>query len=314
MDLNLSLLDTETPRGTATTVWRQQLLNIITNGHRAHPVVFNHEFNKTMPCDTLEVLGSSVVVAMHHPVVISPVRALSYRFMAAEAMWITDGDGSLEGIEMYNQRMRAYSDDGSTLFGAYGPKYDQQFDYVVDTLANDLSTRRAILSIWRENPPQTKDTPCTLNMQFIIRRDEQTNQLYLMCLVNMRSSDVWLGLPYDIFSFTMMAVKICHAVNMKLISGDPGTPDLILPGMLKINMGSSHLYIGGGEGLQDNSDDVIKVLNDPGLESGPCLPYEEVVKTSGWDNIYRLLELCRDERRPGKRIFGDNRIGGRQYE
>ncbi len=45
----------------------------------------------------------------------------------------------------------------------------------------------------------------------------------------MRSSDIWLGLPYDFFSFSMYANVIASLVGLPL-------------GPITFNLGSSHLY------------------------------------------------------------------------
>ena len=51
---------------------------------------------------------------------------------------------------------------------------------------------------------QHKDIPCTVSLQFLIRE----NKLHLF--VNMRSNDVFLGLPHDIFCFTMIQEIIAN--------------------------------------------------------------------------------------------------------
>jgi thymidylate synthase len=54
-------------------------------------------------------------------------------------------------------------------------------------------------------------------------------------VVNMRSSDCWLGVPYDVFNFTMMTATIMLRLR-KL-----GMRDLKI-GTLYINAGSRHIY------------------------------------------------------------------------
>jgi thymidylate synthase len=119
--------------------------------------------------------------------------------MAADAAWILSGSDKVADIEGYNKNVVKYSDDGITFFGAYGPKIIGQLDYVVQALLDENTSRRAVLTIWRESPPHTKDTPCTISTQFLIRNG------YLNTVVTMRSSDSWIGLPYDLFTFTMLS-------------------------------------------------------------------------------------------------------------
>ena len=102
---------------------------------------------------TKEWLGFNCQVDMTRPVVEVAARKLSYRFMAAEAMWILSGSDLVSGIEPYNKKIASYSDDGYVFFGAYGPPFAQQFEYVRDTLIADTDTRQATMVFWRINPP-----------------------------------------------------------------------------------------------------------------------------------------------------------------
>lgn len=179
--------------------------------------------------DTNEVLGHQTKWDMNRPVVLNPARKLNYRFMAAEAYWITSGSPLVEDIAPYCKHISQFSDDGYIFNGAYGPLIESQTNFVVNTLARDRSSRQAVLTIWTPNPTRSKDHRCTVSMQFIVRDDT----LHLM--VYMRSSDVWLGLPYDMFNFSMVALKVAC-----LLTEETGRPCVLGSGM--ITAGSLHIY------------------------------------------------------------------------
>lgn len=179
--------------------------------------------------ETLEFLGMSVSADMKYPVLMEEGRKLSYSFMAAEAYWILTGDSLVDNIAPYNKNISQFSDNGFTFFGAYGPKIVSQVDYVVNKLLSDPDSRQAVLTIWRENPPPTRDVPCTVAMSFLIRDGK------LHCHTFMRSSDVWLGLPYDVFNFSMVAAYVCAALNEQ-------QEEKITLGRLKVTAASMHLY------------------------------------------------------------------------
>lgn len=184
---------------------------------------------------TKEILHNLFIIDMRYPVVRVPARKLNYKFMAAEAFWILTGDDRVETISPYNPHIAKFSDDGERFFGAYGPKIRDQMHYVVGKLIEDPGSRQAGLTIWRENPPQTKDVPCTVAMFFSIRDKE------LNCHVFMRSSDVWLGIPYDVFNFSMVSHRICCEINawaQREIHPDR----IVWPGKLYLTAASSHLY------------------------------------------------------------------------
>lgn len=201
-------------------VWLNLLETLVKQGH--HVTVRDQA--------TLELSHHTLVVDMRYPVLTVPERRLNYRFMAAEAAWILSGDDRVATITPYNERIADYSDDGLTFFGAYGPRIEEQLDYVVRKLIADPSSRQAGLTTWRPNPPVTKDVPCTVALFFSIRDG------WLHCHAFMRSSDAWLGVPYDVFNFSMLTYLICGLLNAHY-----GQPKLV-PGRLYLTAASSHLY------------------------------------------------------------------------
>lgn len=176
---------------------------------------------------TLEMRQRTINVDMRYPVLRIPERKLSYQFLAAEAYWILSGDDRVATISPYNKHIEKFSDDGKVFFGAYGPKIKDQLGYVVDAIKNDIDTRQAGLTIWRENPSPSKDIPCTVAIFFNVR-DHRLN-----CHVFMRSSDVWLGIPYDVFNFSMLSHLVCCQL---------GPAMRVSPGVLHLTAASSHLY------------------------------------------------------------------------
>lgn len=169
-----------------------------------------------------------------------PGRDLNYSFMVAEWLWIFLGRDDVEMIGFYNENIKQFSDDGVNFWGAYGPQWRGQIGGVLERLRSDRDSRQGVIVIaraeynrptWKrvgiiETPDRylsTKDVPCTTTMQYLIRNG------VLECGVTMRSSDAWLGLPYDIFNFCMLQRCVAAELNIR-------------PGHLTIHIGSSHVY------------------------------------------------------------------------
>lgn len=169
-------------------------------------------------CPLLLVLDDSL-----ENIITVPERNLNYSFMMAEWFWMMAGRDDVESIAHYNKQIARFSDDGQTYFGAYGPKIIEQWDYVVRKLKEDWASRQAVLTIWRPNPPGTRDVPCTVAMQFLLRDGK------LITNVTMRSSDAWLGIPYDVFNFSRTQALLAAQLD-------------VVPGQLSICLGSSHIY------------------------------------------------------------------------
>jgi thymidylate synthase len=204
-------------------VWRNHLYKLLNHGI----------ISKPRGIVTKELIHSTISVDMNRPVLTVPARQLSYQFMAAEAYWILTGRKDVASIAPFNKRISDFSDNGFDFFGAYGPKIIDQMDYVVNTLAKDNNTRQACLTIWRENPPASKDIPCTVAITFNIRGNLMHTSVF------MRSSDIWLGIPYDVFTFSMLTNLICAHLNERDIKM-PGC--YVRPGVLNLTAASSHLY------------------------------------------------------------------------
>lgn len=185
---------------------------------------------QTRGFNTNEITAKHFMFHMWDPVITIPERKLNYRFLAAEAYWILTGDNLVKNIEPYNKNIAQFSDDGEVFFGAYGTKIMPQIEYVVEAFRRDLHTRQAVINIWRESPPPTKDVPCTISMVFNIR------QGLLHAYVTMRSSDIWLGIPYDIFNFSMVSHYILARLYEEGIVGTVGIGDLYLTAV------SAHIY------------------------------------------------------------------------
>lgn len=206
----------------ATTAWHSLLAALLSDGRAVAP----------RGQATVEVLHHvSLTVDLRRPVVTDPARRLNYRFMAAEALWIAAGRDDLAPLTAVNPKMADFSDDGRTLAGAYGPRIRPQVPYVVDCLVRDRDTRQAALTIWTPSPGPSKDVPCTIAMVFSIRERRLYQHVF------MRSSDAWLGIPYDIFSFSLLAAEVACRYNIRPVVVRP-----IGLGHLTITCTSSHLY------------------------------------------------------------------------
>lgn len=216
----------------ATMAWREALYRVFHDGSEVAP----------RGMKIREVLNATTSVDMQCPVVTDALRKLNYRFMIAESAWILGGRNEVEYLARYNPRMRDFSDDGVVLAGAYGVPFTYQLDWVVRKLVEDRDTRQATLTLWNRAPKASKDIPCTVALDFKIRDNKLVTQVF------MRSSDVWLGLPYDIFAFTAMSYRVLERLH------DFGVPETE-PGTLAITAASSHLY-------ETHWEAAVPILND----------------------------------------------------
>lgn len=251
--------------------WRQQLEDVMKYGQVVAP----------RGMETKELPQKTLVFDMLHPVITVPERSLGYKFMAAEAWWLLSGHNDVASIAPYSKAISQFSDDGETFFGSYGPPFVEQLIYVVSALQNDPDTRQATMTFWRQNPPKTKDVPCTIAIDFKLRGGRLNTHVF------MRSSDNWLGIPYDAFNFTMMTCRVLELLNAGLPDGNK-----ICPGTMHLTAASSHLYA-------RNFPEVVAVLRSPIVPSltNPLPKHLYGIYTdpsARYEGLIRYLEVLKD--------------------
>jgi thymidylate synthase len=233
---------------------------------------------------TLELPHLSTSFDLHYPVIDSVERKLSYKFLSGEALWILNGDDRVETIRRYNRKIADFSDDGITFFGAYGPLFVQQLTHVTRKLIDDADTRQAVITLWRPSPPPTRDVPCTVALQFVLRSGALDAHVF------MRSSDAWLGVPYDWFNFTMMALRVAHTVNY--YHGQTLVHDL---GRLYFTAGCAHVYVSDLEGVNRCLTELDEAVTDSAV-ARRIEPW--IVRTGDAALVDAILERARDDELP----------------
>ena len=180
-------------------------------------------------------------------------RALSPIYAASELLWYLSGEQNIERVFAYAPRYCDFAENGIA-HGAYGfrmtsspgwPMEISQLDAVIALLREKPGTRQAVLSLWHCSDlyhailGDHKDLPCTLALQFILRGG------FLHCVATMRSNDMWLGFPYDIFAFTTLQRLVAWEVNVRV-------------GCYTHQVGSVHAYA-------CNLDRIYEALKHPGV-------------------------------------------------
>ncbi len=145
-----------------------------------------------------------------------------------ELCWYLSGSDRRDAIAYYISHY-ANLGKGDAVPGAYGPRFRaahgiDQIQRVVRRLRDNVWSRRAMIQILDPADLVGDDEPpCTCAMQFFLR-DSQ-----LEMLVYMRSNDVHLGFPHDVFAFTMLQELVARSLGAE-------------PGLYTHFVGNLHLY------------------------------------------------------------------------
>ena len=171
-------------------VYREQLLALLQDGQDV--LVRGKKTKELLNCVT-EITNPRVRIQ------IVPGRKLNPWLALSESLWLLAGRNDVASLLPYNKRILEFSDDGKTLYGAYGKRITGQIELMINRLKRDPADRRAVLSIWQpyDLPVNSKDPPCNNLVYFKLRE----NKLHITVIC--RSNDLHWGL---------------HAVNLPQFS------------------------------------------------------------------------------------------------
>lgn len=145
-------------------------------------------------------------------------RGVNPFFALAELAWFYMGSNELSPLQYFIHNYDQYSDDGISLYGAYGYRVRFKFDFdqlecVINQLKVNPNSRRAVISFYTYNDLEfldSRDIPCNLSALFKIR-----NSRLDMTVFN-RSNDVFKGIPYNFFLFRFLQYLVAKRLDMQL--------------------------------------------------------------------------------------------------
>ena len=147
----------------------------------------------------------------------------------AEWRWMWNGDTNIKFLNEHGIKWwDSYADDKGWLGRVYGYQIREfggafdQIPFVVEEIANN--SRRAIITFWNPNDLGAQALPpCYTSMTFV----REGNILH--CDFLLRSSDVALGLPYDVVIGALTLHEIARICNLQA-------------GLLKMTLSNAHVY------------------------------------------------------------------------
>ena len=191
---------------------------------------------------TISLFGAQARYNLNDGFPLLTTKKVFYRGVLVELLWFISGETNIQPLvkqnvhiwdewpfekyknseEYQGENIKEFAnkvatdDEFAKKWGDLGPVYGKQWrdfggvdqlENLVNDLKNNPSSRRLIISAW--NPPlisQMALPPCHAFMQFYVNDGELSCQLY------QRSADIFLGVPFNIASyslFTMMLAQVC---------------------------------------------------------------------------------------------------------
>jgi len=208
----------------------QQYLDLIT-----HILADGSDKSDRTGTGTRSVFGYQMRFNLADGFPVLTTKKVHLRSIIYELLWFLNGDTNIKYLNEHGVKIW---DEWADEYGDLGPVYGHQWrswpasdgttvdqiSMVVDQIKNKPDSRRHIVSAW--NVPEVNKMalpPCHTLFQFYVADGKLSCQLY------QRSADVFLGVPFNIASYsllTMMMAQVCD----------------LIPGDFVHTFGDTHLY------------------------------------------------------------------------
>ena len=148
-------------------------------------------------------------------------KKLHLKSIIHELLWFLKGETNIKylndnGVTIWDE----WADKNGDLGRVYGAQWCDwkkpdgtsvnQVDRLISELKNNPNSRRHIISAWNAGElSEMALTPCHAMVQFYIHDGELSCQLY------QRSADLFLGVPFNIASYSLLLMMVAQVCNLK---------------------------------------------------------------------------------------------------
>jgi thymidylate synthase len=185
---------------------------------------------------TLSVFGVQTRYALKDGFPLVTTKKVHLKSIIHELLWFLRGDTNVQylrdhGVTIWDEWADASGDLGR-VYGAQWCRWRapdgqtiNQIDQVIEEIRTNPESRRLVVSAW--NPAELEQMalpPCHALFQFFVLEGELHCQLY------QRSADLFLGVPFNIASYSLLTLMIAQVCGLE-------------PGAFIHTFGDLHLYV-----------------------------------------------------------------------
>ena len=185
---------------------------------------------------TLSVFGYQMRFDLRDGFPVVTTKSIHMRSVIHELLWFLQGSTNIaylhaNGVTIWDE----WADERGELGPVYGAQWRSwpvgdgdsvdQIARVVDGIRRDSDSRRHIVSAWNvAELDRMALPPCHLLFQFYVAEGRLSCQLY------QRSADVFLGVPFNISSYSLLTMMVAQVTGLE-------------PGEFVLTLGDAHLYL-----------------------------------------------------------------------
>ena len=162
-------------------------------------------------------------------------KKLHLRSIIYELLWFLRGDTNVQYLHDNKVTIwDEWADDNGDLGPIYGKQWRSwgcangkqidQISQLIDQIKHNPDSRRLLVSAWNVGEvDQMALPPCHILFQFYVADNKLSCQLY------QRSADIFLGVPFNIASYSLFTMMVAQACGLK-------------PGHFIHTLGDAHIY------------------------------------------------------------------------
>lgn len=148
-------------------------------------------------------------------------KKLHLRSIIYELLWFLKGSTNIQYLKENKVSIwDEWADENGDLGPIYGKQWRawetkegeliDQIKMVIDQIKNNPDSRRMLVNAWNVGEiDQMKLPPCHILFQFYVDGDELSCQMY------QRSADLFLGVPFNIASYSLLLMMIAQVCDLK---------------------------------------------------------------------------------------------------
>ncbi|HKQ53423.1 MAG TPA: thymidylate synthase [Pyrinomonadaceae bacterium] len=169
---------------------------------------------------TLSIFGYQMRFDLRTGFPVVTTKKLHLRSIIHELLWFIRGETNIEylkrnGVSIWNEWANSEGELGP-IYGKQWRRWESTDGRVIDQLSNVIEqirtnpdSRRLIVSAWNVGElEQMALAPCHLLFQFYVARGKLSCQLY------QRSADSFLGVPYNITSYSLLTTMVAEQCGL----------------------------------------------------------------------------------------------------
>lgn len=184
---------------------------------------------------TISIFGHQMRFDLQKGFPLITTKKLHLKSIIYELLWFLKGETNIKylkdnGVKIWDEWANENGDLGP-IYGHQWRSWDannnkiDQISQVIKTLKNNPDSRRNIVSAWNVGEIENMALPpCHIIFQFYVANNKLSCQLY------QRSADVFLGVPFNIASYSLLTMMIAQVCDLDL-------------GEFVHTFGDTHLYL-----------------------------------------------------------------------